>query len=234
MYPHRIRLRGPWECEPVARTGPGELPASRRMTLPCRWGDGGLHDFAGRVCFTRRFGYPGRIDDFERVWLIVAGVEDSASLELNGAPIGSISCKGGSFETDVTALLRERNQLTVTVDGGVDGGLWGEVALEVRCLAFLRDIRVEAVPGALQIGGKVFGSADRPLELYAVLGRRTTDYATVTPSLAGTTFRLSAELPAVANADEPLLLKVDLVNGAMVWYTFEHVCDAALAERPRN
>jgi hypothetical protein len=204
------------------------------MTLPCRWADGGLRDFAGRVRFTRRFGYPGRIDDFERVWLTVAGVEETADLSLNSTRVGSVSSKDSPFETDVTALLCQRNELVVDVDGGVDGGLWGEVALEVRCLAFLGDIRLKSLPGALQIEGKVFGPAERTLELYAVLGRRTADYATVTPSPAGTPFRLSAELPAVADADEPVLLKVDLVNGAMVWYTFEHVCDAALAERPRN
>src|SRR5687767_15758269 len=38
MYPHRIRLRGPWECEPLARRGPAEgpLPPPRRLSLPCR------------------------------------------------------------------------------------------------------------------------------------------------------------------------------------------------------
>ena len=64
-YPHRIRLRGPWECEPLERQPLGDLPAPRRMTLPCRWADGGLPDFTGRVRFRRRFGYPGQIDDWE-------------------------------------------------------------------------------------------------------------------------------------------------------------------------
>ena len=71
MYPHRIRLRGPWDCEPLARLAPGAsdgaLPPPGRMTLPCRWAEGGLTDFAGRVRFRRRFGYPGRIDAHERV-----------------------------------------------------------------------------------------------------------------------------------------------------------------------
>ena len=74
-YPHRIRLRGPWECEPLERGRPAR-PPPRRMTLPCRWADGGLKDFSGRVRFRRRFGYPGQIDAYERVWLTVAGVSD--------------------------------------------------------------------------------------------------------------------------------------------------------------
>src|SRR5262245_97069 len=65
MYPHRIRLRGPWECQPLAPDG----PPPRRVTLPCRWADGGLGDFRGPVRFRRRFGYPGRLDAHERVWL---------------------------------------------------------------------------------------------------------------------------------------------------------------------
>ena len=45
MYPHRIRLRGPWECQPLARsvivansrqeTVTTDLPATRKMTMPC-------------------------------------------------------------------------------------------------------------------------------------------------------------------------------------------------------
>ena len=49
MYPHRIRLRGPWECEPLARAGGGPLPPPCRITMPCRWGEAGLADFAGRL-----------------------------------------------------------------------------------------------------------------------------------------------------------------------------------------
>ena len=39
MYPHRIRLRGPWDCEPLSGAA-GPL----RMNLPCRWAEGGLRD----------------------------------------------------------------------------------------------------------------------------------------------------------------------------------------------
>src|SRR5262245_40687441 len=47
MYPHRIRLRGPWEYKPVS--GPDPLPAPGRMTMPCRWKDQGLPGFSGKV-----------------------------------------------------------------------------------------------------------------------------------------------------------------------------------------
>src|SRR5690349_7428873 len=98
MYPHRIRLNGPWEVEPIARrvraadgtaqVVEGLLPPARRMTMPCRWDEGGLGDFAGRVRFRRRFGYPGRIDPYERVWLTFDGVAGSADVSLNGQALG--------------------------------------------------------------------------------------------------------------------------------------------------
>src|SRR5260370_22610456 len=112
MYPHRIRLRGPWHCEPLERTSgdPGTpLPAPFQMTMPNRWRDGGLPGFAGRVRFRRRFGYPGRIDDYERVWLTFAAIEGSAELQLNGHTLGRFD--GGTEQTgfDVTTLLQTRN-----------------------------------------------------------------------------------------------------------------------------
>src|SRR5262249_781153 len=96
MYPHRIRLRGPWECEPVA----------------------------GRARFPPPFGYPGRIDAHERVWLTFAGA-DRARVSLNGVVL-SEHAGPGAFEFEVTALLQARNELAVEVEGE-HGGRYGEV-----------------------------------------------------------------------------------------------------------
>src|SRR5438876_10678056 len=104
MYPHRIRLRGPWRCEPIEHRA---------------------------VRFRRRFGYPGRIDDYERVWLTFAAVAGSAEVELNGNPLGRF--EGGEAEFDVTTLLQTRNELVVEVESSNDtSGICGDVALEVR------------------------------------------------------------------------------------------------------
>jgi hypothetical protein len=206
---------------PLARSGAGEIPAPLRVTLPCRWAEGGLVGFAGRVRFTRHFGYPGRIDDFERVWLTADGVESVADLTLNGTAVGRYFGNDKHFEAEITPLMRERNELIVDVTGPENGGLWGEVALEVRCQAFLRGVRVEVRARTLQIQGSVVGPAEGRLELYAVLGRRTAAYATVAPSPDGTPFSLTADIPSLATEDASPVLKLDLVNGASVWYTFE-------------
>jgi hypothetical protein len=204
------------------------------MILPCRWRDSGLDAFAGRVRFSRRFGYPGRIDDFERVWLTVEGVSTSAELALNARPIDCRLVGEDAYESEITSLLNARNELVIDVTGQVDGGLWGEVALEVRCQAFLRGIRVILQANALQITGTVVGPAERPLELYAVFGRRTVAYATATPTPAGTEFCLTAEIPPIVEDDQAPVLRLDLVNGASVWYTFEQVCALPTAERPQS
>ena len=112
MYPHRIRLRGPWECEPQERRPPTAepLPPPFRVTPPCRWADAGLHGFTGRVRFRRRFGYPGRIDAHERVWLTFAGANARAEVMLNGVALGQHEDRE-SFEFEVyqrASGLRDR------------------------------------------------------------------------------------------------------------------------------
>ncbi len=235
MYPHRIRLRGPWECEPLARLvrhGDGrqewtevDLPPQLRLTMPARWRDGGLQDYAGRVRFRRRFGYPGRIDAHERVWLTFAGLEGTADVRLNDVPLGRRTGADGPFEFDVTELLRERNELCVDVEDATGaGGLWGEVALEVRCTAFLRNVQarwVEAEGGwSLHLSGELVGSCAGALELYALAERATLLYAPLTADGGVRPWELvAAEVPAERRT--ATALRVELVQVAVVWFAVE-------------
>lgn len=144
QYPHRIRLRGPWDYEPLTRmlslpdggcdTEHEDVPKKGRMNLPGRWRDGGLPDFAGRVRFMRCFGYPGRIDHDEQVWLTFEGIAGTSQIRLNGQPLGEVvTVAPAAFE--ITELLLPRNELVVDVESATpDGGIWGEVALEIRCV----------------------------------------------------------------------------------------------------
>lgn len=132
MEPHRIRLRGPWECQALSRAGGGAVPGPMRMTLPCRWDEGGLPDFAGLVRFTRRFGLPTNLDPTEQVWLVFEGVDASARVTLNANLLG-VHAGAEPFEFEITRLLQPRNELQVEVESPSSrGGLWGEVALEIR------------------------------------------------------------------------------------------------------
>jgi hypothetical protein len=243
MYPHRIRLRGPWECEPLARAIPQadghiemvaqDLPPACRMTMPCRWGEGGLVDFAGRARLRRRFGIPRQLDPHERVWLTFAGAEAVARVSLNGRFLGRHDQPASApFEFEVTELLQERNELVVDVEAPADnGGLWGEVALEVRCRAFLRAVRAwpEFAAGTvrLRVRGEAVGTSERPLELYVLWNRSTIAYGTIQPTAAGQSFDIvSEDIPrdrwdrGSGSGDAPAV-QIDLVNGGTIWYRTE-------------
>jgi hypothetical protein len=204
MYPHRIRLRGPWDCEPLAHPAAAPFQAA----MPCRWAEAGRPDLEGPIRCRRRFGYPGRIDSHERVWLTFAGVADCADVTLNGTALGSIT---GPADFDVTALLRPRNELVADVEGP---GLWGEVALEVRCTAYLRGVRAWVEQSDLHVSGQVVGFADKPLDLYVIADRSVLAEAQVTAEPGGRLFHLAARWTGQA-----VSVQVDLVNGAVVWYT---------------
>lgn len=218
-YPHRIRLRGPWECAPQEALGGGALPRRRRVTMPGSWGDLGLPGFAGRVQFVRKFGYPGRIDDYERVWLVADGMEGIAAVRLNDTVLAT--AQRAPFAFEVTAVLKQHNRLEVTISADSDrGGLWGEVALEIRCSAYLRDVQTRPLPdGGLDVAGNVVGTSDRSLELYGLADGTHAHYQLIEARPEGTPFRF-----VLAPRQPPVLrIRVDLVHISRIWDTWEHL-----------
>ncbi len=196
MYPHRIRLRGPWEGGPV-----GDPP--RRVTVPCNLADWNWAALPVRL--TRKFGYPGRIDAHERVWLTVEDLSGRGAFKLNGTALGDAA--DSPFERDITALLHPHNQLEVTMQGR----RLGEVAMEVRATAFLQGVKVCRRQGILEVEGHVAGTCDRPLELYILVDRRNAWYQTIG---AGESFKV--ELPEQGES-----VRVELINVSTVWYVVE-------------
>lgn len=193
--------------------------------MPARWRDGGLSDFAGRVRFRRRFGYPGQIDATERVWLTGTAVAGRGRVVVNGVPrldgVGP-----GAWEVDVTGDLRERNELVVDVEGGVDGGLPGEIALEVRATAYLRNVVAEANGGEWGVRGEVVGTADGLLEVYLIADRSPVNYRALNPTDLPQRFELTTPVVREDGAAVGRLV-VELVRGAVAWYTVEVVSTAA-------
>jgi hypothetical protein len=209
MYPHRIRLRGPWDCQPLDPPGP-----AFRAAMPCRL------DQAGRLRCRRHFGYPGRIDAHERVWLVLDGVAGRAAVSLNGTPLGA--CASGSAEFEVTDRLGPRNELVVEAESPGSREPWEEVALEVRCTAYLRNVRAwvgEEDGITLHAGGEVVGRADGPLDLYLILGRSPLTETRAEAEPAGRPFHLAAAVGDRDRLAEPV--RVELVNGATVWFSTE-------------
>jgi hypothetical protein len=148
---HTIRLRGPWQVEPVARFvlqpdgtyKPVEdgLPAAGRMTMPADWSGLLGADFLGRVRYRRTFQKPTGLESGQRVWLVVEAARSRGVVELNRKRLGEA---GGRF--DLTDQLEDHNRLEIVVEhpaldarGMPDddsdtrsiGGLLGEVRLEI-------------------------------------------------------------------------------------------------------
>ncbi len=228
MYPHRIRLRGPWECEPIDNSLP-----PRRVTMPSGWIAAGLAGFRGSARFTRRFGYPGRIDDGEHVWLLGENARGCRSVSLNGQLL-SASPNEEAFAFDVTPMLSQRNLLEVIVQGDSDeAGLWGDIVLEIRRDAYLAEVAARSSAVGIIVTGKVVGTAPQALELYTLVDNRHADYRTVMPSAAGQAFQIE-----LAEAGETV--RVELICVSSIWYAVEmpvtqaRVGDLAATPSPRR
>jgi hypothetical protein len=106
MNVHRIRLKAPWQCEPVA--------------AGIRW--------------TRGFHRPTNLALTERVWLVVASSRGNGSIELNGRPVGNVTASVEN-RLEITPLLAPRNELAILLVGlspdGSGPDLPAEVWLEI-------------------------------------------------------------------------------------------------------
>jgi len=123
-----------------------------------------------------------------------------------------------NFQFDVTPLMRQRNELVMEVSGNPSsGGIWGEVALEVRRTAFLRGVAIRTTGMHLEVTGAVVGWSDGALELYLLVDGHQASYSTITPSTEGRLFQIVVDRDG--GKGPPQSVQVDLVNGATVWYT---------------
>jgi beta-mannosidase len=136
-YPQRISLNGSWDFKPEARTTiksdgsiaeeSSNLPAPGKMPVPSNWHDQGLANFNGRVRFERQFDFAPKLGPADRVFLVLGGVDYFASVEFNGAAVGKHEGYFQSFEFDVSAQIKPRqNRLAVIVDAPLEepGTVW--------------------------------------------------------------------------------------------------------------
>lgn len=229
MYPHRIRLRGPWRVEPIRRfAGAGDLPSAQTCQFPCRWADIGLAGFRGTVRHRRSFGLPRRLDEWERVWLVIEEFSDDAAVILNGQQIAHMDHGKNNIAVEITTQLNERNELCIDVSADRDAGLSGGIGLEIRATAWLEDVQGELIDeGRLRVRGRICGASDRPLDAYVIAGRRIVFQTTVHPQDACSSFEWSAELTHEQDR-EPIV--VELVHGSAIWYRKE--CPLQKSARP--
>ncbi|QDU29942.1 hypothetical protein ETAA8_50600 [Anatilimnocola aggregata] len=124
---HAVRLRGPWQIEPLARfrlSSDGNiaeettnLPAATTTDVPADWGHVLGNDFVcGRVRYTRRFGLPTNLSPEERVSLVIERLDWQGTIELNGQVLGDQLYADGLRTYEITALLKFRNLLQIVVE----------------------------------------------------------------------------------------------------------------------
>jgi len=131
MYPHLIRLRGPWECVPIDAPG----SAAVRVTPPCDVRQVLGPDFRGRVSLRRSFHAPVSLVANEALWLVIESVGGPARVTFDGLLLGEIAPgRDVVWEWDVTQRQRERMTLEIeaTVGDRAGGPTLGAVRLEVR------------------------------------------------------------------------------------------------------
>jgi hypothetical protein len=168
------------------------------------------------IALTRRFGYPGKIDAHERVWLMCSIAGEKS---LNGTPLGD------EAEIEVTSLLQGRNELIIHAIVGPPEQSIGEARLEVRATAWLRAIHRERNNNTLRITGEVIGTAAGQLDLYVLQERRCVHNIGIEAQATGTPFAFEFSEDSGIDFDAPC--KLELVLGGVVWYNYEWPGEAA-------
>ncbi len=123
---HTIRLRGPWQLEPVSRyvlqpdgtyrIQREDLPEAARMTMPADWSAVFGADFLGRVHYRRVFQKPTGLDSGERVWLVVEPAQSEACVTLKARLVGHVYPGEPAGRFDITDRLEDHNPLDIIVD----------------------------------------------------------------------------------------------------------------------
>ena len=119
------------------------------VDLPHTWNnidgqDGGNDYWRGSCTYKTSFAAPAFDPAAQQVWLQFEGVGDSAKVSLNGTEIANHDGGFSTFRADITALLKEQNELAVIADNSKNdfvypqkadftfyGGIYRDVSLMV-------------------------------------------------------------------------------------------------------
>lgn len=205
MYPHMIRLRGPWELAVE-----GAL-STDRVQLPSGWPAWQAAHPGESITMTRSFGAPRSLDADETVWLVWRG-DGLKSASLNGRPLDGFVEDAGALEVEIGSRLQRRNELTA-VTTGVRAP---DVALVFRGPMFLRGVVLDPTRGL--VSGRVVGDARRKAELQLLASGKCVDRAVVQ---GGEDFRfdLRVEIPVGLPVREVPVWSLELFEGANRWYS---------------
>ncbi|MBL9123005.1 MAG: hypothetical protein JNG90_05195 [Planctomycetaceae bacterium] len=130
IYPHPIRLAGPWE---YARPGDDNAEGAWLPIRPDRDWELAFGDaFRGAVRLRRRFNRPARLDAHESVWIVFEGNRLSGEVRLNGGRLGALSPEEPLAEFEILSVLEPHNELLLDLRLDGRGERWETVRLEIR------------------------------------------------------------------------------------------------------
>ena len=103
------------------------------VNVPHTWnnidGQDGGNDYRRGTClYEKKFDIPSFDRNTQRVYLEFQGVNASADVELNGKAVTRHDGGYSTFRSDVTELLQEANNLSVSVDNGVNDRIYPQKA----------------------------------------------------------------------------------------------------------
>ncbi len=208
MYPHRIRLRGPWE----AFNADG---ATQRVDLPAGWSEFIAASLSASWLLRRRFGLPRIIDQDEDVSLICE-FDGKSSIRLNGVVIEPMHVSSHYSEWKVTQGLQPRNMVELSVTSNSGSVAPPEVALEIRGPVFLRDV----VPNPTGWTGQVVGEQRRHLEVHLLAQGRAVVRVPVQANQSFAVLRPD-ELPEGSYNQQAPAWTIELIEMANRWYSID-------------
>jgi hypothetical protein len=205
MYPHRIRLRGPWEI--LNPDG-----SKTRVDVPGGWS--GLINVNSSISLVlqRGFGLPRTLDQDEDVYLVCDG-GGQASLRLNDSTVSPEHVSGGVIEWKVTPLLRPRNVAELTVTPQPNSP---QVTLEIRGPVFLRSL-TEAPDGWT---GRVIGENRPHMEVHLLAQGRVVERVSARANQPFALVR-PLELPEGSYNPQAPLWTIELIELANRWWSVD-------------
>ncbi len=103
------------------------------LDLPHTWNnidgqDGGNDYKRGKCTYQHRFPTPAFDAENEEVWLEFDGVNSSAAVTLNGQPVCTHEGGYSTFRANITALMKDENDLVVEADNSVNDTVYPQKA----------------------------------------------------------------------------------------------------------
>ena len=120
------------------------------VNVPHTWnnidGQDGGNDYRRGTClYEKEFDIPSFDRNTQRVYLEFQGVNASADVELNGKAVTRHDGGYSTFRSDVTELLQEANNLSVSVDNGVNDRIYPQKADFTFYGGIYRDVELQIV-----------------------------------------------------------------------------------------